>query len=411
MTALIASIRARHVLSAAVLASASGFLLISMFLPACSSIPGAASQAAQSKPAAPPANILAADVIAKPLPVQIRSFGNVEPYASVALKSQVAGMLTELHFKEGQPVESNALLANIDPRTYQAAAQAAQANHDRDTVYARRAEAEYRRVEALFKKGAATKDEEDAAKAAWEALLAAVQADKANLENAKIQLGYCEIRSPITGQLGTLLMDRGNLVKINDLPIVIINQMKPIYVSFTVPQQYLPTIRKYMAQRPLPVQTTLPMEAQNPEQGSLTFVDNNIDLATGTIRLRATFPNANMRLWPGQFVNVVLDLTTEADVVVVPSQAIQSGQKGTYVYTIDSNLTAHEQLVKIGRTQDGLTVIEQGLKPGQKVVTDGHLRLTEGTPVVIRTGLATGAASPVGAAGGPASAPAGEGRS
>lgn len=411
MMSLSKPIRAKRALPAIILVAAAGILSAGLFLPACSSITGGSTtQAAQSKPAPPPANILAADVVAKPMVVQIRSFGNVEPYASVSIKSQVAGMLTAIHFREGQPVEANDLLANIDPRTYKAALQAATANLNRDTVYAKRAEAEWQRVNSLLKKGAATKDEEDAAKAAYDALLAAVEADTANVENAKILLGYCEIRSPIAGRLGTLLMDKGNLMKINELPIVIINQIKPIYVSFTVPQQYLATIRKHMAERTLPVEVTLPMEQDRPEKGDLTFVDNNIDLATGTIRLKATFPNANMRLWPGQFANVVLDLTTEARVVVVPSQAVQSGQKGTYVYTIDNNLVAHEQLVKTGRTQEGETIIEQGLTPGQKVVTDGHLRLTEGSRVIIRTGLATGAASPVGAASQPATAPSAEGR-
>jgi multidrug efflux system membrane fusion protein len=213
-----------------------------------------------------------------------------------------------------------------------------------------------------------------------------VNADKALVENAHLQLKYCYIYSPINGRTGTLIVNEGNLIKANaDTSMVVINQIQPIYVTFSVPEQNLSEIKKYMSYGKVKVQAFITKGEDNPEEGILNFVDNTVDVATGTIKLKATFANKGKRLWPGQFIDVVMTLTTQPNAIVVPSQSIQTGQKGQYVFVIKSDLSVESRPVVVARSLDGESVIEKGLQPGEKVVTDGQLRLVPGTKVNIKT--------------------------
>jgi len=236
----------------------------------------------------------------------------------------------------------------------------------------------------LFQEGIVSKEQYDSFRTGADALAATVRADQAAIEKAKVDLDYCSIRSPIDGRTGSLLIHPGNIVKANETILVLINQVTPIYVSFSVPEQNLGEIKGRMAAGSLAVMAIIPDDEQCPVEGTLTFVDNAVDSTTGTIRLKATFTNAERRLWPGQFVNVVLKLTSRPNAVVVPSQAVQTGQAGQYVFVIKPNLTAESRPVVPGATDSGETVIEKGLQPGEKVVTDGQLRLAPGSKVEVK---------------------------
>jgi membrane fusion protein, multidrug efflux system len=238
------------------------------------------------------------------------------------------------------------------------------------------------------------------------AMRALVLADNAAVENARVQLQYCTITSPIDGRTGNLAVKAGNLVKANDTPILVtINQITPIYVTFTVPEQFLPQIKQYMQRRTLPVAATFPNANQAAARGDLSFIDNSVDQATGTIKLKGTFTNVDRRLWPGQFVNVELMLATERNAIVVPSQALQTGQKGTFLFVVKPDMTAETRPVTISQNAGGTAVISGGVEPGERVVTDGQLRLAPGLKVEFRSPVSTpGQAAPA-AAGANAGAP------
>jgi multidrug efflux system membrane fusion protein len=303
-----------------------------------------------------------------------------------------------------RPFEADLKQAEANLTRDVAQAQQAEANLARDRVQANNAAVEARRREGLFQRGLISQEEYDQARAntkalqeavradqaAVESAQAAIHADQAAVESAKIQLAYCSIRSPIDGRTGSLMVHRGSIVKANDVTLVVINQLTPIYVGFPVPEQALPEVRRYMAAGTLPVKAIIPDETQPPEQGVLTFVDNAVDPTTGTIRLKGTFRNNDRRLWPGQFVNVVLTLTTQPNAIVVPSQAVQAGQEGQYVFVVKPDLTAQFRPVVVARTVDGETLIEQGLTPGESVVTDGQVRLTQGVKVEVKHSNASG---------------------
>jgi multidrug efflux system membrane fusion protein len=330
--------------------------------------------------------VTAGTVIQKTVPVQVRAIGNVEAYSTISVKSQIEGILTRVHFKEGQDVNKGDLLFTIDPRPYEAALKQAEANLAKDTAQLENARVEVTRYAELVKKGYVAQEQYDQIRTNAAALEATVNADKALVENARLQLRYCFIYSPITGRTGNLMADQGNLIKANaDNPMVTINQIQPVYVTFSVPEQYLSEIKKYMVGRKVKVETYTTKDEDHPEEGVLTFVDNTVDATTGTIKLKGTFTNQKKNLWPGQFVNVVLALTTQPGAVVVPSQAIQTGQGGEYVFVIKSDFTVESRPVVISRTLDGETVIEKGLQIGEKVVTDGQLRLVPGAKVEIKT--------------------------
>lgn len=352
--------------------------VVAVFLFACSkkSVP-------LPKPTVP---VTAGTVIQKTVPVQVRAIGNVEAYSTISVKSQIDGQLIRVHFKEGQDVKKGDILFTIDPRSYEAALKQAEANLAKDSAQLENARLEVSRYAELVKKGYVAQEQYDQIRTNAAALEATVNADKALVENALLQLKYCFIYSPITGRTGNLMANQGNLIKANaDNPMVTINQIQPIYVTFSVPEQYLSEINKYMAGRDVKVEAYVTRDEDHPEEGVLTFVDNTVDMTTGTIKLKGTFANKEKRLWPGQFVNVILTLTTQPNAVVVPSQAIQTGQSGDYVFVIKSDLTVESRLVIIARTLDGETVVEKGLQPGDKVVTDGQLRLIPGAKVEIKT--------------------------
>ena len=217
-----------------------------------------------------------------------------------------------------------------------------------------------------------------------EALEASVRADRAAVESARVDLGYCTVRSPIGGRTGDLMVHPGNVVKANDTALVVINQITPVYVDFSVPEQHLADIKKYQTRGKLRVRALIPQDEQRPAEGALTFVNNTVDAATGTILLKGTFANPDRRLWPGQFVNVVLTLTSRPKVVVVPNQAVQTGQTGQYVFVIKPDFSVGIVPVVSGTTFGGVTVIEKGLEPGEKVVTDGQLMLFPGAKVQVK---------------------------
>ena len=294
-------------------------IVVTVFLFSCSKKSG--------PPPRLPVPVTADTVIQKTVPVQIRAIGNIEAYSTVSVKSQIDGVLTRVHFREGQDVKKGDLLFTIDPRPYEAALRQAEANLAKDTAQLENARVEVGRYEELVKKGYVAREQYDQIKTNAAALEATVNADKALVENARVQLKYCYIYSPITGRTGYLVSNQGNLIKANaDNPIVTVNQIQPIYATFSVPEQYLSEIKKYMSSGKVRVDAVIAKEQT--EEGVLTFVDNAVDVNTGTIKLRATFANKERHLWPGQFVDVVMTLTTQPNAVVVSSQAVQTGRSG-----------------------------------------------------------------------------------
>jgi membrane fusion protein, multidrug efflux system len=330
--------------------------------------------------------VTVATVGQKTVPVTLRAIGNVEAYSTVSVKSQVEGQLERVYFREGQDVKKGDLLFTIDSRPFEAGLRQAEANLARDQAQEKNARAQADRSEMLFESGIVSKDQFDQVRTNFDALQAAVRADQATVENAKIQLGYCSIRSPIEGRTGNLMVHEGNVLKANDTALVVINQVNPLYVDFSVPEQYLPEIKRYRGRGNLKVEAVVPHEEARPERGVLTFVNNTVDSATGTILLKGTFPNLEKRLWPGQFVDVKLALTLLPNAVVVPSQAVQTGQQGLYAFVVKPDMTVDLRPVAAGETIGDEMVIEKGLQPGEKVVTDGQLLLRPGAKVEVRKG-------------------------
>jgi membrane fusion protein, multidrug efflux system len=351
-----------------------------VFLPACS------GEKKKPPPSAVP--VAVAPVQQKDVPVQLKTIANVEPYATVAIKARIGGEIKEVRFQEGQDVKKGELIFVIDPRPLEAALRQAQANLDRDRALANKAETDARRYSELIKKQFISQAEYDQAKATAESLGATVKADEVAVQNATLQLSYCFINAPISGRTGNLKADQGNLIKADaDTSMVVINQIQPIYVSFSVPQQNLPEIKKYLALGQVKVQALISKEEDRPEEGVLTFVNNTVDVATGTILLKATFDNRDKRLWPGLFVNVVVNLAVEPGAILVPSQAIQSGQEGQFVWVVKPDLTVETRPVETERSMNGDVVVRKGLQVGERVVTDGQIRLVKGAKVEIKTGL------------------------
>lgn len=354
----------------------------------------ARSPAPPAAPAAVPVKVAA--VQQKTVPVEVNGIGTVEAYSTVSIKAQVSGILTAVHFRQGQDVHKGDLLFSIDHRPFEAALQQAEANLARDGAQAENARAQARRYARLLEEGVAAREQADQYQAAAQAQEAAVRADQAAVENAKIALQYCTIYSPLDGRTGALMVYPGNLVKANDVPVlVVINQLTPIYVNFTLPEQYLAPVKKFMATRTLKVKASIPDDSGPPEPGTVTFVDNAVDSTTGTIHLKATCANPQRRLWPGQFVNVVLTLTEQPNAIVVPEQAVQAGQAGSYVFVVKADSTVESRPVVAGQTLAGETIIEQGLRAGETVVTDGQLRLVPGSKVQV---LGSSPGSPAGGA-------------
>jgi multidrug efflux system membrane fusion protein len=332
---------------------------------------------------------MADTVIQKTVPLEIRVIGNVQAYSTVTVKCMVAGEISQVHFTEGQDVKKGDLLFTIDPQPFEATLKQAQANLEKDKALAQNAEADAKRYEFLISKQAVAKQQYDQFRTNAEALEATVRLDQAAVDNAKIQLSYCFIHSPIDGRTGNLLVQMGNIIKSNDTELITINQITPIYVAFSVPEQYLAEIKKYRAGGPLKVEALPPNDASSAEQGTLTFIDNTIDKTTGTILLKGTFANREKRLWPGQFVNVVLRLAMQLNATVIPSQALQTDQQGQHVFVIKPDLTAEIRPVVVNRTLNNDAIIDKGLKAGERVVTDGQLQLVPGAKVEIKGSVNT----------------------
>jgi multidrug efflux system membrane fusion protein len=329
--------------------------------------------------------VQAAAAVRKTVPVQLTAIGTVESYASVSIKSRISGQLVQVHFKEGQEVPKGALLFTIDPRPYEVALKEALARLAKDKVLAEKAQIDARRYADLAGKDFVSRDKSEQFRANAAALKATLEGDKAAIENARLQLSYCYIHAPFSGRTGSLLVDEGSQIKANDdRGLVEITQIAPIYVGFSVPQQDLARIQKYMKQATLPVAAFLPGDKVHPVNGNLTFLDNRISSETGTIRLKAMFANDDRRLWPGQFVDVVLTLTTRPDAILVPSEAIQTGQQGLFVFVIKPDMTVESRPVAVAMTLGSETVIDSGVLPGEQVVTDGQFRLIPGSRVQIR---------------------------
>lgn len=353
-------------------------VLLLSFMSACSD-----SKAKQSTQRVVP--VKTGDVTQQSVPLEINAIGNVEAYNTVSVKAMIGGEVIGVHFNEGQDVKKGDLLFQIDPRPYDAALKQAEAQLARDAAQAKNAEEQAKRYEILVQKDYVSKDQYDQLRANADALAAAVQADRANVENSRLQLAYCTIRSPIDGRVGSVLINKGNIIKANDLVMVTINKIVPIYVTFSVPEQNLSDIKQYMAAGSLKVGAVIPGDEKRPAQGVLTFVNNAVDTTTGTIQLKGTFENRDRRLWPGQFVNVVLTLSTQRNAVVMPSAALQAGQQGQYVFVVNPDFTVESRPVTVARTSGDLAVIAQGVKPGEKVVTDGQLNLIPGTRVEVKS--------------------------
>lgn len=332
--------------------------------------------------------VTVATSVEKNVPVQVRAVGNVEPYSTVSIKSQVTGVIMQAHFKEGQDVKKGQLLFTIDPRPLEAALKQAEANLARDMAQLNNSREQVKRYAELVEKQYVSREQYDQIKTNADATEAVVAADKAAVENAKVQLSYCYIYSPVNGRVGTLLVNEGNLVRVNDgTPLLVINQLVPIYVTFSVPEQYLSDIKRHRAEGKLNVDASFP-SGEQPERGNLAFVDNAVDRTTGTIKLKAEFNNSGLRLWPGQFINVALTLSTQAGAVVVPSDAVQVGPDGQQIYVVKENKTVDIRRVTVGQSQDGESIITKGLSPGETVVREGQFLLGPGSRVEIKQATA-----------------------
>ena len=321
--------------------------------------------------------------VQKTVPINLTAIGSADAYSSVSIKAQVNAVLEEVHIKEGQFVKKDQLLFTLDARPFVAALAQAQGNLARDKAQAELNNVQANRYEQLYKAGVAPKEQLDTMRANADAQEAAVRADQAAVDSAQLQVDYCKIYAPTDGQTGALQVYPGNIVKQNDVPVlIVINQVTPIFIDFSIPEQYLGSVQKFMAQGKLRVEAT-PYGDTQAETGYLTFIDNTVDNTTGTIKLKATFENADHRLWPGQFSTVLLRLAQDENATVVPSQAVQTGQKGDFVYVVKSDMTAEQRPVKVARAVGGESVISSGVEPGETVVTDGQLRLLPGIKVQI----------------------------
>ena len=321
----------------------------------------------------------------KAIPIQIRAVGNAEAHATVSVKSQVTGVLMQAHFKEGQNVKKGQKLFTIDPRPLEAAVKQSEANLARDTAQLQNAREQARRYAELLKKQYVSQEQYDQIRTNADALESVVEADKAAVENAKVQLSYCYIYSPIDGQAGSLLVNEGNLVRVNDgAPLTVINQITPINVTFSVPEQHLADLRRHRATGKLKVEARFPSDEGRPEFGALAFVDNAVDRTTGTIKLKAEFSNAQGRLLPGQFINVALILTTQSNAVVIPSEAVQVGQEGQHVFVVKPDKTVEMRPVTLGQTNEGEAIVASGLAGGEQIVREGQFLLGPGSRVEIK---------------------------
>jgi len=342
------------------------------------------AQDAKPAKAGPAIPVSVATVAQQTVAVRIQVIGNVDAYSTVALKARVDGQIVEVNFKEGQEVRKGAALFKIDPRPFEATLRQAEANLMRDTAQKEQARSQERRYQELLQKNFVSKEAYAQIRTNADTAEAGALGSRAAVENAKLQLEYCTIRSPIDGFVGKVMLQIGNMVKANDTnSLVIINQIRPIYVNFAVPEQRLSAIRSHMAKGKLSVEALPPNSDKAPASGTLSFVDNAVDATTGTIKLKAVFPNADNALWPGQFVSTSLKLYDQKDALVVPTQAVQTGPDGQYVYVVKPDMTTEVRAVDVDRNDGADAIIAKGLRKGEQVVVKGQLRLAPGAKVTI----------------------------
>ena len=353
-----------------------GSIALSGFLFAACGSPPPAKQ--------PPVPVQVASAVQMSAPVVVSGNGMVEPMQTVAVQAQVGGTLQDVTFHEGDEVESGQVLFHIDPRPYQAALRQAEAALARSEVQADNAKRDAERYKTLAAQDYVTKSQADQAVAAAAAAAATVEADRASVETARLNLGYTTIRAPIAGRTGSLLVRQGNLVKPNADPLVVINQLRPILVRFPILQRDFPALHRKAAERPLEVRVATVDSVAIPEPGTLSFLDNAVDSLTGTVIAKARFANAGNRLWPGEYVRVTVQLDVENGVIAVPSRAVQAGQEGAYVFVIDHDKKAQMRPVSTGRAVGDLTVVTSGITAGERVVIDGQSRLSPGAAVDIK---------------------------
>lgn len=349
---------------------------------------GSAADSIAAKPAAAPVPVTVGDAQRRDFQVAVSAIGWVEPFATVVVKPQVAGQLQKIAFREGDEVKAGAVLMKIDARPFEAALRLAESSLARDQAMATDARREATRMHDLAAKGQASDRERDQTEADAAAKEAQVRARAAEVEQARLNLEYCTIRSPMDARAGAYLVNRGNVVKENETELVVLNQLSPIHVAFSVPERYLAAVRAGQVGSKLAVVARPTDSDEPPLAGELQFIDNQVDRNTGTVKMKATFANLDKRLWPGRFVKVELSLTTMSDVVVVPSSAVQPGQKGSIIFVVDESGAAQVRSIEPGLSQGGLTVVARGLSGGERVVTDGQLRLTPGAKVSFKNAVA-----------------------
>jgi len=362
---------------------AAATLVISFFLiTACSETSRDAAPAKTSRDRQIP--VTAAKAVLKEIPVEIKTFGNVQARSSIQIKSEVDGILAKVHFSKGQTIRRGDLLFTIDSRSYQAELDRARANLLRDRAMEEHALLTAARFRELFRRELISRSDNDKAQAEAAALTATVRADRAAAATARLQVERCSIHSPITGRTGDLLTAEGTLIRAREATMVTINQIRPIEVFFSVPQADLPAIRSAMAGGVLKVRAGLPGDGRPPEEGDLFFIDNSINQGTGTVRLAGVFHNDREALWPGQFVRASLRLSERENAVVIPAQAVQTGMNGPYVFVVKDDLSVELRAVTTSPGGDQTLVADTGLTPGEKVVVNGQVMLVPGSLVEIR---------------------------
>jgi multidrug efflux system membrane fusion protein len=343
---------------------------------------GGCAKPAAERPASVPVEIASVTRIAAPL--TIAANGVVEPLATVAIQAQVGGTLDSVLFREGEEVRAGEVLFRLDARPFQTALRQAEAALSRDESQSRSAQRDLERARTLLKEKVATQVEADQAEARAGALIGTLRSDSAAVDNARLNLAYTTIRSPIGGRTGRLLVKQGNLVRANVDPLVVINQLRPILVRFPVVQPDFPGLQRRMARGPVVVRVVTADSGHVRDGGTLSFLDNAVDSLTGTVTAKARFANGNDALWPGEYVRVSVELEVQADVVAVPTRAVLAGQQGSYVFVVGDDKVAQVRPVTTGRAVGAMTTIPTGLAPGERVVVDGQSRLTQGARVDIK---------------------------
>lgn len=356
--------------------------LMALLVTGCSS---EKTQAAAPGAQRPPVPVVVSTVEQRDVPVQILAIGNVEAYQTVQIRSMVNGQIAGVHFTEGQDVHKGDLLFTLDKRPFQATLDQAIGNLKRDEAQLANSELQARRYTDLEKQGIVSREQGEQQRTQEQSYNSSVEADKAAVESARVQLSYTDIRAPINARTGAVLIHLGNLVKANDTPYLVqLNQVEPIYVTFTVPETKLAEVRRFAAGK-LKVLAYAKGQSSDPAQGVLTFIDNGVDPQTGTVKLKATFENKDKKLWPGEFVDVVLTLSTEKNAVVVATKAIQTGQQGDYVFVVKKDGTAEARPVVTSGAYQNLTLVSKGLAPGETVVVDGQVRVVPNGKVVVQS--------------------------